>query len=63
MFAAFMIWFRAQTPATRRALIKERALAYLDHPAMLDILNACPDDVRSAAENLLATVRRSDWRG
>ncbi len=63
VFRAFLIWFAAQTPATQRALVKERALAYVDNPVIADVLQACPPDIVQAAEALRAAIKRSDWRG
>jgi hypothetical protein len=41
--------------------MRERALAYVDHPLVTDVINACPEDVKEAAENLRAAVKRSTW--
>lgn len=62
VLGAFLVWFNAQTPTTRRALVKERALGWVDHPLVNDVLAACPVDVRTAAEALRETIRRSDWK-
>jgi len=63
VLSAFLFWFREQTPATKRALVRERALAYLEHPLVRDVIAVSPPDIAEPAERLIEAIRRSDWKG
>jgi hypothetical protein len=61
VLGAFLVWFTAQTSATKRAVVKERALGWVDHPLLVELIAACPPDVQEPAERLREAVRRSRW--
>ena len=57
----FRLWFQAQTLTTKRQVVRERLVAYVNDPIAKDILDAMPGDVRNAFNHAIDVARQADW--
>jgi len=61
VIGAFALWFDSLPLEQKRAVLRERLVAYLGDPMAGRFIDALPPDVRDQAIALRDLVRTADW--